>query len=181
MVLFYHFAVVAGVALTAAGSSNLMHPSEEHPYEKSLRILKAGIAILTICWVALSAWAGASFVTTRSRAGNNNNTGASRAGSLVSLGFTPSSHPLHLADPECKQLLMSVCFSLIFVGIRVIYSLVAMCSQEAYLSPTTGAMPIRVLLSFLPEIIVTLTYLLAGFKTMGMAKESAVEKTPSSE
>ena len=51
--LFYHIFVVGGVALTAAGSAKLQ--SHEEPAEKAEKIVKAGIAILTVCWVALVA------------------------------------------------------------------------------------------------------------------------------
>lgn len=64
-----------------------------------------------------------------------------------------------------KKLLSSVCFSLVFIGIRIFYSVVALSTQKSYLSPTTGALPIRVLLAFLPELITTLAYIAAGFKT----------------
>lgn len=57
--LVYHIVVVGGVALTAAGSAKLQ--SHEEPIDKAEKIVKAGIAILTVCWVALVAATGLTF------------------------------------------------------------------------------------------------------------------------
>ena len=51
------------------------------------------------------------------------------------------------------------------LGIRVIYTLVALVTQKPYLSPTSGALAIRVLLGLLPELIVVLVYAVVGFLT----------------
>lgn len=100
LVLVYHLAVVAGVALTAAGSANLQHPSAEHPVEKSLKMVKAGIAILAVSWGALVAWAGATFTT---RGNTNENASAARAGSMVrgnpSSAISISPYYSHLTAP----------------------------------------------------------------------------------
>lgn len=63
------------------------------------------------------------------------------------------------------QLLASVGFSLAFIGIRVFYSLVALCTEKAYLNPATGSLAIRVVLGLLPELIATLAYIFVGVKT----------------
>lgn len=60
LALFYHIFVVGGVALTAAGSAKLQ--SHEEPVEKAEKLVKAGIGILTVCWVALVAGTVASFI-----------------------------------------------------------------------------------------------------------------------
>jgi hypothetical protein len=83
---------------------------------------------------------------------------------------------LFLLTSRVLQLLNCVCCVLPFIGIRVFYSVAAVTSQAAYLNPTTGAMPIRVLLSFLPEIIIVLTLIFAGFKTIGMVNGSSPRK-----
>lgn len=44
---------------------------------------------------------------------------------------------------------MAVAFSLVFIGIRVFYSLAALCTQRASLNPVTGLLVIRVVLGFL--------------------------------
>ena len=60
--LFYHIPVVVGVALTAAGSSKLQH--HEDP-EKSLKTVKAGMAILVVSWAILVGWTGFTFTAPR--------------------------------------------------------------------------------------------------------------------
>lgn len=79
-------------------------------------------------------------------------------------------HQELLADSLKFQLLASVCFSLVFIGIRVFYSVAALSSQRADLNPSTGSLAIRVILGFLPGLIATLAFLAAGFKTQGSAK-----------
>jgi hypothetical protein len=72
------------------------------------------------------------------------------------------------------QLLHAVLASLIFYGIRVTYSLVAVSTQKKSLSPINGSLAVRVILSFLPELIMTVILLFAGYKTKNvvqMAKE----------
>ncbi|ORY61459.1 uncharacterized protein BCR38DRAFT_411332 [Pseudomassariella vexata] len=142
LVLVFHIFVVGGVALVAAGSAKLQN--HQQPIEKSEKIVKAGISILTVSWGILVGWVGLSFVAPRI-----SNSTTERAGTT---------------------LLKSVCFSLAFVGIRVFCSLAALCTQKAYLNPTTGSLAIRVVLFFLSELIATLAYITAGFKTQALAK-----------
>ena len=68
------------------------------------------------------------------------------------------------------QLFASVSFSLLFIGVRVFYSLVALCSQNPSLNPTTGLFIFRLVLGFLPELIAALVFIAAGVKTRGVAK-----------
>ena len=81
-----------------------------------------------------------------------------------------------------------MCFSLFFIGVRVVYSLVAMSTQRADLNPTNGSLAIRVVLSFLPELIAAIAYITAGMKTRNVPKQdqkeqaeewSMVKQTPS--
>ncbi|OQE40013.1 hypothetical protein PENCOP_c006G05633 [Penicillium coprophilum] len=140
-VLAYHMLVVAGVALTAAGSANLQE--HEQPLEKDEKITEAGISILAVAWGLLVGWTGLSFVAPRGR-----NSSLTRAGNV---------------------LLMAVTFSLVFIGIRVFYSLTALCTQRVSLNPVTGSLAIRVVLDFLPEVISTLSFILAGIITRSAA------------
>lgn len=55
--------------------------------------------------------------------------------------------------------------ALVFVGIRVIYTLVAFVTQNKSLSPSTGTLAVRVVLSLLPELAATLIFIAAGFIT----------------
>jgi hypothetical protein len=61
--------------------------------------------------------------------------------------------------------LIAVAIGLIFVGIRVIYTLIALTSNDADLNPITGTLAVRVVLSFLPELIAILVYLVVGVLT----------------
>lgn len=74
------------------------------------------------------------------------------------------------------QLLGSNAPALALIGVRVFYSVVALTTQKSYLNPTTGALPIRVILGFLPELLATIIYTAAGFKTQGVAKLLHLDK-----
>ncbi|CBF82328.1 hypothetical protein AN9205.2 [Aspergillus nidulans FGSC A4] len=147
-VFAYHILVVAGVALTAAGFAKLQQ--HEQPLDKAEKITKAGISILAVAWGVLVGWTGLSFIAPRRR-----------NSSLMSAG---------------TALLMAVAFSLIFIGIRVFYSVAALCTQRASLNPTTGSLAVRVVLGFLPEVIATLSIILAGIKTQSAALLAHVDK-----
>ncbi|GFF49216.1 hypothetical protein IFM61606_04852 [Aspergillus udagawae] len=147
-VLAYHMLVVAGVALTAAGSAKLQE--HEQPLDKAEKIAKAGISILVVAWGFLVGWAGFSFTAPRGR-----NSSLTRAGTV---------------------LLTAVAFSLVFIGIRVFYSLAALCTQRPSLNPVTGSLAIRVVLGFLPEVIAVLGYIFAGIRTRGAALLAHVEE-----
>ncbi|KAJ6189014.1 hypothetical protein N7519_003922 [Penicillium mononematosum] len=153
-VLAYHMLVVAGVALTAAGSSKLQE--HEQPL-KAEKISRAGISIMVIAWGILVGWTGFSFVGPWGR-----NSSLTRAGNV---------------------LLMAVAFSLVFIGIRVFYSLAALCTQRASLNPVTGLLAIRVVLGFLPEVIAALVCIFAGIRTqdaalLAYAEEEKVVSVP---
>ncbi|KAJ5316744.1 hypothetical protein PENANT_c016G11537 [Penicillium antarcticum] len=139
--LFYHIFVIGGVALTAAGSAKLQ--KHQQPIEKAENIVKAGISILTICWAALVGGTFISFVTpARKSAGG-------RAGTT---------------------LLKTISFALIFIGIRVFYSLVYLCTQKQNLNPTTGSLATRVILGFLVELIPVICLIVAGFITQSASR-----------
>lgn len=67
-------------------------------------------------------------------------------------------------------MLGSIAFCLVLIGVRVFYSLVAVCTQAPYLNPSTGTLVIRVVLGFLPELLATLVYTCAGIQTRDVAK-----------
>ncbi|KAK4868016.1 hypothetical protein LT330_007675 [Penicillium expansum] len=146
--LAYHMLVVAGVALTAAGSVKLQ--KHEQPLDKAERITKVGISILAVAWAVLVAWTGFSFIAPRGR-----NSPLMRAGNV---------------------LLTALAFSLVFIGIRVFYSLAALCTQKASLNPVTGSLAVRVVLGFLPELIATILFIVAGIRTQGAAPMAKIEE-----
>ncbi|KAJ9398044.1 hypothetical protein DTO282F9_4954 [Paecilomyces variotii] len=144
--LLFHMLVIAGVALTAAGSAKLQ--AHQQSIDKDESIVKAGISILTVSWGVLVGWTAQSFTAQRATHG------VARAGTL---------------------LLSSVGFALVFIGVRVFYSLVALCTERASLNPTTGSLAVRVVLGFLPELIATLIYISAGFATQSVAQQARGE------
>lgn len=66
---------------------------------------------------------------------------------------------------------MSVLLSDIFNGIRVIYALVELVTQDESLNPLTGSLAIRVMLSLLPELISVLGFITAGILTRNVVKD----------
>lgn len=99
--LVYHIVVVGGVALTAAGSAKLQ--SHEEPIDKAEKIVKAGIAILTVCWVALVAVTGLTFAVPARKSV------VGRAGTTVCLLY-----PVLILNPFADNT-MSSCFGLLLL------------------------------------------------------------------
>ncbi|GKZ25457.1 hypothetical protein AbraIFM66951_003322 [Aspergillus brasiliensis] len=62
-------------------------------------------------------------------------------------------------------LLQGALVALGFIGIRVIYSLVAVCNESKDLSPVYGLMSVRVILMFLPELFATVAMIAVGIRT----------------
>lgn len=56
------------------------------------------------------------------------------------------------------------------MGVRIIYTLVALATQAAYLGPISGALAIRVVLVFLPELISVLILLAVGWQTQRVCR-----------
>ncbi|KAJ5776500.1 uncharacterized protein N7511_001511 [Penicillium nucicola] len=141
LALLYHIFVVGGVALTAAGSAKLQ--KHQQPVETADGIVKAGIAILTICWAALVGGIVFSFIT------------PARTSAVGRAGTT---------------LLTTLAFALVWIGIRVFYSLVYLCTQKQYLNPTTGSLAIRLILGFLAELIAAISLIVAGVVTQDASR-----------
>ncbi|UKZ83460.1 hypothetical protein TrVFT333_011269 [Trichoderma virens FT-333] len=152
-VLLFHGIVTTGVAILATGASNL-ESSNVKPADVSTdtSLVKAGIALLTLAWAIVaivSVWA------------------------LAHPAKFPKSKSSTAAG---TKLLWSVLISDVFSGIRVIYSLVALVTQDESLNPLTGALTIRVLLSLLPELISVLAFITAGILTRNAAWDSSKTK-----
>jgi hypothetical protein len=58
-----------------------------------------------------------------------------------------------------------VLLATVFVGIRVLYGLIAESTQKRKLNPVTGSLAIRTVLELLPELITTLILVFVGFRT----------------
>lgn len=59
-----------------------------------------------------------------------------------------------------------VAAALPLIGTRVLYSLVALTTRRPYLNPSTGALAVRVVLAFLPELMACIILIAAGLLTM---------------
>lgn len=152
-IAFFHVLVATGIALLAAGASSLqqMDPSTSN---NSLSLVKIGIGLLAASWAILCAW-------------------------IVMLLLSPSQQNMAQSTTyrEGTMLLYCVAFSVIFVGIRVWYSLAALVSQDPSLNQVTGSLAIRVVLSFLPELIVAVAFIVAGFLTQNVARAGKTQRS----
>ncbi|KAI1363184.1 hypothetical protein F5Y08DRAFT_251708 [Xylaria arbuscula] len=140
----FHLIVATGVALVGTGASALEQSS--NATQSDLVLLDVGVALLTASWLILCFWTAISF---------------------------RSSHHVEaaVAHIEGTVLLYAVAFSLVPTGIRVLYTLVALASQKPYLNPSTGSLPIRVVLVFLPEITVTILFIVAGVRSRNAVRQ----------
>ncbi|WZH49448.1 uncharacterized protein QYS62_010649 [Fusarium acuminatum] len=134
-IVLFHLLVGAGVALMIVGLSGVQSKSPTPDDHKKVKI---GLGILTASWGLLV------LQTMRT---------------AFEKGYSSRDNVF------ITRLLIAVAIGLIFVGIRVIYTLIALTSNDANLNPITGTLAIRVLLSFLPELIALLVYLVAGVLT----------------
>ncbi|KAL3474921.1 hypothetical protein BJX99DRAFT_230539 [Aspergillus californicus] len=127
----------AGVGLTVSGAMQIYRG---HPKSNSVAHWEAGTALMVVLWVFEVFWALYSV--------------------LPSQGLKKA--------PRYRDetiLLYASMIALIFVGIRVIYALVAVASQRRDLSPVYGTTAVRVVLVFLPEAFSTLVIISAGLMT----------------
>ncbi|OGM44992.1 integral membrane protein [Aspergillus bombycis] len=67
--------------------------------------------------------------------------------------------------------------AIVSTGVRVIYNLVAVCTQRKDPSPVFGSIAVRVVLVFLPEVLAALSMILAGLWSRNICKHNeAAEK-----
>jgi hypothetical protein len=59
---------------------------------------------------------------------------------------------------------------MVLIGIRVLYALIALTTRRPSLNPVTGSIAVRVVLSFLPELITTLLFIVAGWRTRNLIR-----------
>ncbi|KAH9906542.1 hypothetical protein F4778DRAFT_655942 [Xylariomycetidae sp. FL2044] len=134
----FHVIVATGVALVGTGAAALEQSSEAT--QSDLVLLDVGVSMLAASWLILCFWTAISFLPAQQI-----KTATSHSGGTV--------------------LLYSVALSLMFTGIRVLYTLIALVSRRTYLNPVNGSLALRVVLSFLPELIVTILFIVAGIRT----------------
>ncbi|KIL92291.1 hypothetical protein FAVG1_04700 [Fusarium avenaceum] len=144
-IVLFHLLVGAGVALMIVGLSGVQSKSPTPDDHKKVKI---GLGILTASWGLLVLQA---------------------VRTAFEKGYSSRD------DVFITRLLIAAAIGLVFVGIRVIYTLVALTSNDADLNPITGTLTVRVVLSFLPEIIAVLAYLVAGLLTRDIRALSETE------
>ncbi|KAK5636960.1 hypothetical protein RRF57_012672 [Xylaria bambusicola] len=144
MVGLFHLIVATGVALVGTGASALEQGS--NATQGDLVLLDIGIALLAAAWLTLCFW--------------------------TAIGFLPGHHMETAAAHIGGTLLLhAVAFSLVLTGIRVLYTLVALASQKPYLNPSTGSVAIRIILILLPELSVTILFIVAGMRSRNAARQ----------
>ncbi|KAE8422692.1 hypothetical protein BDV36DRAFT_310401 [Aspergillus pseudocaelatus] len=72
------------------------------------------------------------------------------------------------------KLMYGALVAIVFAGVRIIYNLVAVCTQRQDLSPVFGSVAVRVILVFLPEVLAALSMMFAGLLTRNIRKHTQV-------
>ncbi|KAI0506696.1 hypothetical protein F5B22DRAFT_650514 [Xylaria bambusicola] len=140
----FHLIVATGIALVGTSASALEQGS--NATQSDLVLLNIGIALLAAAWLILCFWTATSFL--------------------------PSQHiQTAAAHVEGTLLLYAIAFSLVPTGIRVVYTVVALVSQKPYLNPVTSFLAIRVILSLLPELSVTILFIVAGVRSRNAVRQ----------
>ncbi|CAL5873081.1 uncharacterized protein PFLUO_LOCUS7350 [Penicillium psychrofluorescens] len=129
--------MAAALALTITGSLDIY---EGHPKPDSLTHWKAGVALIVVTWVFQIFWGLFSLLHFQ--------------GKMDAPGYRGGT-----------ALLQGALVSLIFIGIRVIYNMVMVATQDKDLSPIHGTIAVRVLLLFLPEVLAAFTMIFVGLRT----------------
>ncbi|KAJ5988363.1 integral membrane protein [Penicillium waksmanii] len=129
--------MAVAMALSVIGSLDIF---EGHPKPHSLQHWKTGTALVVLAWVFQVFWSLFSLL--------------SNSGGKGLPGYQGGT-----------ALLQGAVVALLFIGIRVIYSLVAVCTQRRDLSPVYGKTDIRVILMFLPEVLATIAMITVGLRT----------------
>ncbi|KAM3558115.1 hypothetical protein ARSEF4850_004753 [Beauveria asiatica] len=81
-----------------------------------------------------------------------------------------------LATGWIMLILVGVALASIFIGIRVLYGLVAFVSQKKSLNPVTGTLAVRVGLVLLPELAASLILLAYGWITRNAMNSQAIDR-----
>ncbi|KAI1207619.1 uncharacterized protein F4807DRAFT_433960 [Annulohypoxylon truncatum] len=141
--IFFHILVTTAIALVASGASKLNNPSlPPDQMKRSQGLVKGGMVLLLLGWISLATVTFATFQHILTHA----------SGKVAEMGGG-------------KKLLIAVAFSIPFLGIRVMESLVYFFSQNPLLNPVSGSLGLRVGLQVIEEIIVALSLIAAGILT----------------
>ncbi|CZR51469.1 uncharacterized protein PAC_01345 [Phialocephala subalpina] len=144
LVLLYHIFVTTGLALLASGSS-AFSSSTNNPNKSDENLLKVGIVILLLSWVMVYVWGLFSLLPSQGR----------RDAPAYSLG---------------TKLLYATLFALPFVGMRMMYSTISILAPSKNLSPVNAALGLRLGLSFIPELIAVIGFVVVGILTRNVRR-----------
>ncbi|KAL3465880.1 hypothetical protein BJX64DRAFT_296758 [Aspergillus heterothallicus] len=136
-------AMLAAIALSIDGAINIFN-HDGAGSSKDFAFWKAGTAITVVVWGFQVFWAVFSILPSRRE----------KEYVASSAGYQGST-----------ALLQGSLLALVFIGIRVVYGLVAVVTKRRDLSPVYGKTVIRVVLMFLPEVLAAAVMLVVGFKT----------------
>ncbi|PVH85002.1 hypothetical protein DL98DRAFT_584059 [Cadophora sp. DSE1049] len=144
LVIVIHLIITSGLALVASGASSFGAKEEKNKHDEIF--VKIGIMVLVVGWVLVCVW------------------------TLIS--FLPSQYnrdaPIFING---SKLLCAVLFSLPFVCVRLIYSVVSIFSPSKDLNPVSGSLGLRIGLSFLMELITVIGFTLVGLATHGIRRQ----------
>ncbi|KAI9924789.1 hypothetical protein MW887_006645 [Aspergillus wentii] len=146
-VIIMHMTVMGAVVVAAKGAAGL---AGNNPTSTDTNLLQAGIAILETCWAILVIWALFALLP------------AQRAKNAP--GYK-----------EGSTLLYGSLIALVFIGIRVLYALIADCTQDAKLNPMSGELAIRVVLGLISELVTVLVFIYVGVRTLDVRKYAGVD------
>ncbi|KAL3449770.1 hypothetical protein BJX65DRAFT_271860 [Aspergillus insuetus] len=129
--------MAAGIALTVTGALDIYRG---HAKSNSLTHWEAGSALIVVGWAVELGWTFFSLLPCQGR----------------------RDAPRYR---DGTPLLYASALALIFVGVRVIYALVSVCTQRRDLSTVYGTTAVRVVLMFLPEALSAIIIIYAGLRT----------------
>ncbi|MCJ1382350.1 hypothetical protein MMC17_005463 [Xylographa soralifera] len=143
LVIQYHVTISIALILIIIGVVNLEGGTIT---ATTSALLKAGAAILLVCWAALVFWVR---VSMREQGKDTNAT-----------GYAPGT-----------KLLYSVLVALPLVGIRLLYAVISLLLEvSGSSSDFTTSVAAKVCMSVVPEMIATIVFVLAGIVTRNMHK-----------
>ncbi|KAI0886924.1 uncharacterized protein GGS22DRAFT_119063 [Annulohypoxylon maeteangense] len=152
--ILFHILVSTAIALVASGASKLSNttiPPEQ--MKKNLGLVKGGMVLLLLSWISLAIITLATFQHALSQGSEK----------LAAVGGG-------------KKLLLAVAFSIPFLGIRVLESMIYFFTQNPLLNPVSGSVGLRVGLQIIEEIIVALSLITAGILTRNIDATAQVDR-----
>ncbi|KAJ6007894.1 integral membrane protein [Penicillium herquei] len=143
MIVGTSVAMIAAIAMSITGALHVYAGKTEATW---VDLWKAGSAVTVAVWGIQGIWL---FYTFISRSGKTTGPNIRYTNVMLACGFV----------------------AFIFIGVRVIYTLVAVVTEEKKLSPIEGTIAVRIVLMFLPEAISTIAIVTSGYLTRHMQEE----------